>query len=78
MGWKVNKRGKATPVNSKFPYGSDSKPGQRNASTALLPFQQIESEDAAAAAKDRELFNKKPKEVSDAEKEQILGVFSNP
>ena len=77
LGWKVNKRGKATPVNSKFPYGSDSKPGQRNASTALLPTRQIESEDAAAAAEDRELFNANPKEISDAQKKQILGVFSD-
>jgi hypothetical protein len=30
LGWKVNKRGKATPVNSKFPYGADSKPSQEN------------------------------------------------
>ena len=27
---EVFKRGKATPVNSKFPYGADSKPSQEN------------------------------------------------
>jgi hypothetical protein len=76
LGWKVNKRGKAAPVNSKFPYGSNSKPSQKNTLGTLSELEN-RAEDAAVDAELRERLNAPPKPVSDAAKAKINAAFSN-